>query len=94
MAGWPCEICMIISLLWPYCSETQYPYYCMYVCMQDKWIGGYRQGGVDVRGFSKLKEILDPDFKLILEQDMPFLIRETVRKHQWTVAHVTVWMRR
>ena len=46
-----------------------------------------------MRGFGSLKEILAPHFELIEKQDMPFLIRETVRKYQWTVAHATVWKR-
>lgn len=49
---------------------------------------------VRVRGFEALKQILSPDFILLEEENMPFLIRETFRKHQWTVAHATVWMRK
>ena len=50
--------------------------------------------GEEVRGFSTLKQILEPNFELLADQDFPFLIRETVRKHQWTVAHVTTWKRK
>ncbi len=62
--------------------------------LQDKWIGGYKKDDEDVRGFSTLKEILEPNFELLQEQGFPFVIRETIRKHQWTVAHVTIWRRK
>ena len=45
-------------------------------------------------GFDTLKKILTPNFILLEEENMPFFIRETVRKHQWTVSHATVWMRK
>lgn len=51
-------------------------------------------GDEKVRGFASLKRILEPDFDLLAEEDMPFVIRETVRKHQWTVAHATIWRRK
>ena len=61
--------------------------------IQDKWIGGYTENGDEITGFVSLKRILAPYFDLVEELDMPFIIRETVRKHQWTVAHATVWRR-
>lgn len=62
-------------------------------CLQNLWIGGYVKDGVEVRGFDALKQILAPHFELVEAVDMPFLIRETVRKYQWTAAHATVWRR-
>jgi putative 4-mercaptohistidine N1-methyltranferase len=44
--------------------------------------------------FDWLKEILSPDFTLVLQKDLPFLIREHARKFQWSVALGTVWQRR
>ncbi|GHC46189.1 putative 4-mercaptohistidine N1-methyltransferase [Roseibacillus persicicus] len=41
-----------------------------------------------------LKEKLGKDFELLEEVNEPFLIRETARKFQWTVALVTKWKRR
>jgi hypothetical protein len=41
-----------------------------------------------------LKKILEKDFALTTEANEPFLIRETARKFQWTVALVTKWQRR
>lgn len=41
-----------------------------------------------------LKETLAPDFTLVQQKDLPFLIREHARKFQWSVALGTVWQRR
>ncbi len=49
---------------------------------------------MEVRGFDTLKRLLEDSFELVAHEDLAFVIRETVRKHQWTVAHVTVWKRK
>ncbi len=41
-----------------------------------------------------LKAALSPAFTLESEKDLPFLIRETARKFQWSVALGTRWRRR
>ena len=41
-----------------------------------------------------LKNTLEKDFELITEANEPFLIRETARKFQWTVALVTKWRKK
>ncbi|MGF1530926.1 MAG: putative 4-mercaptohistidine N1-methyltransferase [Puniceicoccaceae bacterium] len=41
-----------------------------------------------------LKDLLSPDFELVSEKNMPFLIPETGRKYQYTVAHSACWKRR
>ena len=41
-----------------------------------------------------VKETLEPDFELLEEGEEPFLIRETRRKYQWTVAWLGRWRRR
>ena len=41
-----------------------------------------------------LKETLSKDFELVTEANEPFLIRETARKFQWTVALVTKWRKK
>jgi putative 4-mercaptohistidine N1-methyltranferase len=43
--------------------------------------------------FDWLKQQLEPHFALQERRDMPFLIRETARKYQWTVALGTRWVR-
>lgn len=63
--------------------------------LQDRWLGGYvNSKGEEVYAIDTMKRILSPHFDLIATEDLPFLIRETERKHQWTVAHVTVWKRK
>uniref|UniRef100_UPI00398E931E uncharacterized protein isoform X1 n=1 Tax=Pristiophorus japonicus TaxID=55135 RepID=UPI00398E931E len=58
------------------------------------WLGGYKDGsGKEVRGFDTMKRIFSPHFELVAEKNEPILIRETARKHQWTVAHMTIWRR-
>ncbi len=49
--------------------------------------------GTETTALAGMKKLLEPQFQLVAQQDMPLLIRETARKHQWTVAHATVWIR-
>ncbi|XP_060606889.1 uncharacterized protein LOC132759183 [Ruditapes philippinarum] len=59
------------------------------------WLGGYKdEAGRPVTGFDTLKKTLGPDFDLIEDVNMPFFIRETAHKNQWSVAHATVWKRK
>jgi putative 4-mercaptohistidine N1-methyltranferase len=61
---------------------------------RENWIGAYNRHGEDLTAFEGMKELLLLDFDLIAQEDMPFFIRETARKNQWTVAHATVWRRK
>ena len=62
---------------------------------QDQWVGGYKnKDGSTVGAFEGLQDKLSEGFELVEAQDMSFVIRETARKHQWTVAHATVWRRK
>ncbi|XP_076441679.1 uncharacterized protein LOC143280845 [Babylonia areolata] len=62
---------------------------------KSEWLGGYKdRDGNAVTGFDTLKKELDSSFILLEDRNLPFLIRETARKHQWTVAHATVWQRK
>ena len=61
---------------------------------KEKWIGGYKKDGENVSTLEGLKEILEPQFELIDTQDIPFVIQETARKHQHTIAEMTVWQKR
>ncbi len=58
---------------------------------KDQWIGGYRRDGKDFTTLDGLKEILEKEFKLIDTRDIPFIIRETKRKYQHTVAQMSIW---
>ena len=61
---------------------------------KEKWIGGYKRDGENVTTLDGLKEILGKDFELIDTKDVPFVIQETARKHQYTIAHMTIWQKR
>ncbi len=56
----------------------------------ENWLGGTEQAE---DSFNGLRAALEPAFTLELEKDMPFLIKETARKYQWTVAQGSRWRR-
>jgi len=59
---------------------------------KEQWLGGYREAGEPVWTLEGLKDALEPHFRLLGEpRDVPFVIRETRRKFQHTVAELTVW---
>ena len=58
---------------------------------KEKWIGGYKRDGENVTTLQGLEEILGADFRLLETRDIPFVIQETARKHQHTVAQMSVW---
>ncbi len=61
---------------------------------KEKWIGGYKRDGENVSTLEGLKEILEPHFELVDTRDVPFVIQETARKHQHSIAEMTVWQKR
>ena len=60
---------------------------------KEKWIGGYRRDGENVTTLQGLEEILGRDFTLLETRDVPFVIQETARKHQHTIAQMTIWQK-
>ena len=52
-------------------------------------IGGVTRNGREVTGFDGLRKVLSVFFDYVAEENMPFVIRETRRKHQWKVTHAT-----
>ncbi|KXZ55862.1 hypothetical protein GPECTOR_2g1413 [Gonium pectorale] len=61
---------------------------------KEKWLGGYYKDGKPVRSADAIAEILSPDFEAVAQADVPFLIREHVRKYQWGCSHAVVWKRK
>ena len=43
--------------------------------------------------FPMIQKLLQPHFRLLLRQDVPFLLREHRRKFQYTFADATLWQR-
>ena len=59
------------------------------------WLGGYRdQKGAEVWTADALRAALDADFELVVQQDVPFLVREHARRFMYGVSQVMVWRRR
>lgn len=55
------------------------------------WLNDEGESGKDT--FSTLKHELQPDFQLLDQKNIPFILREHRRKFQLTLAHATVWKR-
>lgn len=61
----------------------------------EKWVGGYRKDGEPFTTLDGLKELLKEHFDLLEEpKDVPFVIRETSRKYQHTIAQMTIWRKK
>lgn len=61
---------------------------------QQNWLGGYvTTDGSPVDTFQGLETALRNQFQLVDRKDVPFVIRETARKHQHTIADLTLWQR-
>jgi putative 4-mercaptohistidine N1-methyltranferase len=59
------------------------------------WLGGYKdESGKEIKTLETLKEILGNTFELIHLENLPFVIAESARKHQYTIAEVSVWRRK
>ncbi len=59
---------------------------------KEEWLGGYREAGEPVWSLDGLKEALAPHFRMVgAPQDVAFVIRETRRKLQHSIAELTVW---
>ena len=62
---------------------------------RSEWIGGFKKDGESHTTLDGLKEILGRNFVLVeAPLSVPFVIRETRRKHQHTLSEVTVWKRK
>ncbi len=63
---------------------------------REEWLGGFKDSvGENFTTLDGLKETLGEAFELVREpQDIEFLIRETARKYQHTVAQMTVWRKK
>ncbi len=59
---------------------------------REEWLGGYKEAGENVTTLDGLKAALSPRFRMVGEPcDVPFVIRETRRKFQHSIAELTVW---
>ncbi len=59
---------------------------------KEEWLGGYKEAGENVFSLDGLTEALSPHFSMIgTPRDVPFVIRETRRKFQHSIAELTAW---
>lgn len=58
---------------------------------KEKWLGGIKVKGENLTTLDGVSRILSQHFRLVAQQDIPFVIRETRRKFQHTLAEMTVW---
>jgi len=62
---------------------------------KENWLGGYMKDGQEVTTLDGLKSALEDSFELVdTPTDTPFVIRETARKFQHTLAQVSVWRKK
>ncbi len=62
---------------------------------REEWIGGFKKDGENLTTLDGLKAMLGEHFRLVNGPlEVPFVIRETKRKFQHTLAEVTIWERR
>ncbi|CBA18945.1 5-histidylcysteine sulfoxide synthase [Erwinia amylovora] len=62
---------------------------------KESWLGGMRENGEALSTYQALQRLLAADFEEIAPpQDVPFVIRETARKFQHSVAQLTLWRKR
>ncbi|TKB50473.1 5-histidylcysteine sulfoxide synthase [Ferrimonas sediminicola] len=61
---------------------------------RDQWLGGFKKDGESFTTLAALKERLTGQFALIGIEQVPFVIRETARKHQHTLSEMTLWRKK
>ncbi|MEY2700787.1 MAG: 5-histidylcysteine sulfoxide synthase [Pseudomonadota bacterium] len=61
---------------------------------KEAWLGGFKRDGESLTTLQALQEHLAPHFRMLGQpEDVPFVIRETRRKFQHTLAEVSFWER-
>ncbi len=61
---------------------------------RSEWLGGFSAGGRDFTTLDGLRQSLTPHFTMLGKpRDISFVIRETARKYQHSIAEMTVWER-
>jgi len=58
---------------------------------KSNWLGGVKVNGENLSTLDALKQQLAESFDFEEAIDLPFVIRETARKYQHTVAQMTIW---
>lgn len=61
---------------------------------KNNWLGGVKVNGENFSTLDALKQQLADSFDFEEAVDVPFVIRETARKYQHTVAQMSIWRKR
>ena len=61
---------------------------------KSNWVGGKKVNGENLSTLDALKQQLADSFAFEEALDVPFVIRETARKYQHTLAQMTIWLKR
>ena len=62
---------------------------------KELWLGGYKdENGEDVKTIDTLQTVLGDRFERIHVQNLDFVIKETARKYQHTIAQLSVWKKK
>lgn len=78
----------ILVLTSPYTWKEEYT-------AKEFWVGGYAdENGNEITTLNALKDMLEDYFELMATEDIPFVIRETPRKFQYTISQMSVWKKK
>ncbi|NVJ52539.1 MAG: 5-histidylcysteine sulfoxide synthase [Campylobacteraceae bacterium] len=58
---------------------------------KQNWLGGFIKDNKEIKTIDTLKQNLEDRFELVQTIDVPFVIKETARKHQHTISHMSIW---
>jgi 2-polyprenyl-3-methyl-5-hydroxy-6-metoxy-1,4-benzoquinol methylase len=58
---------------------------------RELWLGGRETPEGDVHSMERLKKLLSPNFQLLKEGELPFVLREHSHKYEYVLTNVTVW---
>ena len=62
---------------------------------KEMWLGGFvDKNGNEIKTLNTLKKILSENFELIHLKDIEFVIKESARKFQHTIAQCSIWKKR
>ncbi|KTD12069.1 methyltransferase [Legionella gratiana] len=60
---------------------------------KSNWLGGIRVNGEFQKTIEGIKSLLKSRFNLIATEDIPFVIRETERQFQHSIAQLSIWQK-
>ena len=74
----------LLVLLSPYTWLEEYT-------PKENWLGGYVKDNKEITTLQTLKDNLLENFTLLDTMDVPFVLKESARKHQYTISQMSIW---